>query len=196
MQEAIKDVLSGGGSLLNKKLYSVGYYKEEFDLRTRLGVMENYKPEHISDLEKKMIDYLKAEKVLVGMSGQFPCEVAVFGYEGCIAVVVPTEALHDEDRTERICALAHELGHYLNFKFDYDFDILKFESYKHEEKKKEKEVIAWKYAYVILKALGFTDWERFLAEMKRALMTYFNFWEEVIVDNHVREISEKLIKTA
>jgi len=196
MQEAIKDFVNGGGTIINQKLGSVSYYKDEAYFRSKYFSSNDYSPKFLSNFEKKILEYLKAEKVKVGTSVKFPCEVISVGYNGFVAILIPEEALFEEDRLTRICALAHETGHYLDFKFNYDFSADHFDSSDDEEKKREKEVTAWKFAYHILKELGFDEWDRFLFEMKRALMTYFRFYEECLVDIHVKEISGMLIKTS
>lgn len=196
VNEAIKDILSGGGKVLKRDIHTISYYQEEMHLRKRYVTSTDYSPVKLSDQEKHLIEYLEAEKVLVGTGVKFPCEVIVTGYEGFVAIIIPERSMIEVDRVERTCALAHETGHYLDYKFNYDCDPHRFDAGNNESHKRHKEIVAWKYAYEMLRELGFNEWGRFLHEMKRALMTYFDEHDEPIVDMHVQEISEKTIKTA
>lgn len=194
MKRHVEDVLSGGGVLMNPFYGTLNYMKDEFNLRLRFCVLQNYNPQNVCEIEQKLYDYLEGEKVIVGVSLRVPCEAFITSYKGCTAIVMPTDAEYRKDQVDRLVALAHEIGHYIDFKFNHDFGCESYDSKDDHARILSKEVIAWTYAYDILEALGFDKWDEFLFKMKDALLSYFKDERKEEVLEHVSGIRKMLRK--
>lgn len=77
----------------------------------------------------------------------------------------------EESNVLPVVAMAHELGHYLDVRDNFDFDL---EEYFKTLGTKELEVRAWLYAIDICREIGFNRWDVFFRYAKHCLGTYFN----------------------
>lgn len=191
----VEDVVRGGGRWINPLYGSSRYVSDEIRIRLKYGIIKDYKPKGVSEIEQKLYDYLKAEFIMVGKSKKLKCEGFVSSSDGFSAIVFPIDAEDEEYQLERLIALSHEIGHYLDFKFNYDFNVLLFDSNNNRDKKLKKELLAWNYAYDILSALGFNQWIEFIDKMKISLMTYFEFEEQEMMFRHIGVI-ERMVRNA
>lgn len=179
MKAHVEDVLAGGGININPLYGTLGYHREEYDLSAETGARD-YNPRRVCEIERKLYDYLEAEKVPVRVVGAFHCESFMYSNKGFLMVTVPADAEYREDQLERLVCVAHEIGHYLDYKFNYDFKYYDFKvNGKEEDKQKiiHKEVMAWTYACDILEALGFDNWDGLVKRMSSALGTYYKHLE-------------------
>lgn len=188
----VQDILAGGNKDANPFYGSLGYYRDEERIRKNFAVRSTYVPKNVCSIEQKLYDFMEEEKIDYGISGKAPCELFVTGFNGYTIVIFAPDAEYRENQIGRLCALAHELGHYFDFKYNYDFNSFEFDSKRVTKIMIPKEVRAWKYAYDILRALGFEKWDEFLYEMKSSLNTYFE--DEKETEDNVSAIRNLLRK--
>lgn len=189
----IDDVVSGGGHWINPLYNSREYVVDEFRIRFKYKIISDHKPKGVSEIEQKLYEYLKAERVMVGKSIKMHCEAFIASENGYLTIIFPIGAEDEEYQLERLIALAHEIGHYLDFKFNYEFNINLFDTRNDRSRKLKKELLAWTYAYDILNALGFSYWDDFMIKMKISLLTYFKPEEYEMMYQHI-DVIEKLVR--
>jgi hypothetical protein len=193
MKDHVWDVVSGGGNITRDSVYTIGFYRDEIRIRKNYSLRKDYEPQDVSETEQRLYDFLEKEKIDVCKTGYFHCEVFIASFNGYYVVSFPMDAEYREDEQDRLVALAHETGHYLDLKYNHNFDAVSFDSKDDYEFTLSKEIQAWQFAYDILMGLGFVEWESFLDRMKMALTTYFEqVGRESEVSEHVSAISQML----
>lgn len=73
---------------------------------------------------------------------------------------------HPQSKIYAIINLAHELGHYWDWRKGYDY----------MEDKIDQEEIAWEGAKILLQEIGFTDWNMFDKVREEGLITYYKVY--------------------
>lgn len=81
------------------------------------------------------------------------------------------EFWYEEENILPVVAMAHELGHYLDVKDNFELNM---ERYIRELGTLELETRAWLIAIEICEEIGFTEWDVFLQYAKNCLVSYFN----------------------
>lgn len=126
----------------------------------------------MTDIERTLRKYIKSEGMKIYVSGNEESEMFVNASCGYCAIFLVNKDIH-ETSDFRICALTHELGHYLDYKYNFNYDsdaFNKFNETPHDSL--ETETVAWAYAKDILEVLGYTNWDYFYDTAITALSTY------------------------
>lgn len=169
-----EDISSHGGkvidplNLADEKLFDSICLAEMYGLE-KAGLQTLKNP---TEIEARMIRFMENEGIDLYITGDNSSEMFVCTPYGYKAVYLCPRDVEDENK-DRVLAIAHELGHYLNLKYFYNFDVYEFQlAARTEEGLIREEVIAWKNAKTILEALGYDDWVFYVNEAVRALNTY------------------------
>lgn len=123
--------------------------------------------------EKALRNYMKGEGLKLFVSDTCDSEMFVNAPSGFSAVILLNKDVAEENPHTRLISLAHEVGHYLDYKhnFDYDSDAFGDESLT-VKREIVTEAIAWAYAKDLLEVLGYTNWECFYDVALDAFTTY------------------------
>ena len=173
MEAYVNEVLN------NKKVVTLektkNYYLAKHQVSNELGASELdiNGIENVSKMEETIYNYLKMQDIelLVSVDKYTTCLVNMPHYK---AISLEYHYLDSENDTKRLIALSHELGHYLDVKFNHKNDAERFNIvYNHDEKNMQiMELVAWLYGWNVLVELGFEDKQTFLCEMAECLTSY------------------------
>ena len=126
----------------------------------------------VNNIEKVLRKYIKSEGMKIYVSGNEESEMFVNASCGYCAIFLVNKDIN-ESSDFRICAIAHELGHYLDYKYNFNYDSDAFNSYNNTtERSLEAETVAWAYAKDILEILQYDNWDYFYDTALTALSTY------------------------
>lgn len=137
--------------------------------------------------EKALRKYMKDEGLKLFVSETCDSEMFVNAPSGFSAVVLLDKDVTAEDADVRLVTIAHEVGHYLDYKhnFDYDSDAFGSESI-HPNDEIVTEAVAWAYAKDLLEVLGYTNWDCFFEVALDALSTYT--YDEALADQLLKNM--------
>ena len=128
--------------------------------------------ENLSIVEMQLIEYMNNEEISLYIIPNDRSEMFSCTPSGFKAIYLCPKNIVCETN-ERVCAWAHEIGHYLDLKYGFNFDVRAMtESCNTEIGLVKAEVIAWAYAKVVLETLGYDEWHEFANEAVKALNTY------------------------
>lgn len=157
--------------------------------------------ENVSNMEQKLYAYLKNQDVML-LSGNIEYTTALVNFPEYKAINLERYLLKREKSTERLFSLSHEIGHYLDMKFNHNGDAINFQSC-YEVNCEVMELVAWAYGWKILEALGCTlkgKFDRLAFEClssytkskQKALYSLMNI-EEIVSDyeNKIKKEYEK-----
>lgn len=192
LQQIADDVLNGGGKKVDPLNKSFGAKFDSAVLYDRYN-LKPVKPDELEKLdtiECKLIEYIQNEGIEFMLIPDDRSEVFVCTKKGYKAIYICPKD-YKNSANDRLLAIAHEIGHYLDLKHNYNFNVDKFSetAYTHDELIKA-EVIAWANAKVILEALGYNDWTAYVNETIRALNTYIGETNKTI--DHMKKTGEYL----
>ena len=168
-------------NLKNKKKYdkktrSYEAYIDKMLLSDTYG-FKRYKESDFRDMlneEKILRQYLESENVDLVVGEKLYSEAFVSTPSHYMAVCLIQPSL-DDDPIFRTIALSHEIGHFWDYKYNFDYDCLWFSSeLESDEKELKSEVVAWGYAKQALELLGFEYMGEFEEQALEALKTYTN----------------------
>lgn len=109
------------------------------------------------DVEFKLFDFLKKEGIDLIATPQHISPCFINGKHGYNAVVLPYEDVWGNAK-ERFIKVAHETGHMLDMKYNFNYDFDKFgESDGNQMKTMVAEMSAWHYGEMVMEELGFFD---------------------------------------
>lgn len=170
----VEDILSGGGVIVNDIKDSFEHEMERNAILEWIEAREVTKEEFLnkSEIEEKLYDFIEQEGINLLSSDRTRCEMFFSTNHGYSGIVFKRKTLQSEDSTSRLIALSHELGHYLDFKWNFQFNSHDFVKASKEGKELFSEITAWVYAEEILESLGFKEWMEFEETKFSSLMTY------------------------
>ena len=138
----------------------------------RMRYVAPSKFENMTHIEKRLRKYIKGEGIKIMVSSIVESEMFVTSGSGFASIILCDDDIY-ESADFRICSLAHELGHYLDYKHNFDYDSEEFSKYSVDEVDNiETETIAWEYAKEVLYILGYTNWDYFKKIALKSLTTY------------------------
>lgn len=132
---------------------SDGYYQIRQDVLSEV----NAYPITVNDIsnvsfaEMKLYEYMFKQGFELIASDE-ECTTAIVNDIEYKAICLEGYLLDSKHSAERLFSIAHELGHYLDSKFNHENEI-EFSNF-YENNMIACEVVAWKYALDILKAIG------------------------------------------
>lgn len=170
----VEDISSGGGVIVNDIEDSFEYEMEKEAVLEWLDAYEVSKEEFIGkdDIEEKLFDFIEKENIKLLISDKSRCEAFFSTGHGYSGIVLKSKMFEVEDNTMRLVTLAHELGHYMDFKWNFQFDSHSFVKASKEGKELFSEITAWVYAEEMLQYLGFDKWMEFDDIKFGSLLTY------------------------
>ena len=137
--------------------------------------------ENLSDIEKVIFEYLEKQdiEILVSIPKYTTCLVNYPHYK---AIALEQYLLQSENAIERVISLSHELGHYLDVKFNHMNDAERFNLVYNDSNDNmiTMELVAWIYGYKVLKALGFTEMKKFRELILECLSSYTRSMEKTV----------------
>lgn len=187
----LNDFASGGGIIIREIENKLRYYTEESSIKSYFQAVEVSKEEieGLSEVEEKLYKFMEKEKMVL-LKSNFIGTEAFFSTENNFLGIVARNKVFDEEFSEyREVAFAHELGHYLDFKWNFEFNSNKFIEERNKNTEILSEITAWVYAKDILEETGFNDWDYFDDVKFTSLLTYIDDSEdnedvlERIIDN-------------
>ena len=198
MKEIADDVIDGGGNVIDNKNFTFG---KRFDSARiydsyNLSKLNIESLHNVSDIEQKIYHYLKNEGVELYVCPSDDSEAFVCTKQGYKAIFLCPKDIEDKNET-RIISLAHEVGHYLDLKFNFNFDASQFTIASMNGKELIKtETIAWENARTILKEMGFNNWDSFEKELFVSLTTYTESLRDTLnnVTNSYELILERIYR--
>lgn len=121
--------------------------------------IENYYD--VTELELKLRKFINEEGMKIMVSDDEASEAFISAPSGYVEIILPRSDLYETSEF-RICTLAHELGHYMDYKHNFNFDSNAYaKQSESDEDNIITETIAWAYAEDILKVLGYKKWNFF-----------------------------------
>lgn len=139
------------------------------DLKLRYVAPSKFKD--MTDIEMEMRKYIKREGMKLMISDCGDSEMFVNTASGYSVIVLMEKDVH-QNADDRICSLAHEIGHYIDYKHNFDFNSDLFEEFSTDSEEIITETVAWAYAKDMLKVLGYKNWEYFELIAIESLATY------------------------
>ena len=144
----------------------------------------------ISRIEWYLYEFMNREDIDYFLSYRVSCETFCVSENNYHCIMFTEEGIC-KDSLYRTMALAHELGHYIDFKHNFGYNRFEFDLANSGEGLLEAEAIAWKYARDILEVLGFDEWEQFAKLTFESLMTYAGTFEKTMeLIKYIFEIAE------
>lgn len=126
--------------------------------------------ENISDLEHKLYEYMKNQDIeLLTSEQKYTTSLVNYGFYK--AINLETYLLKKDKALERLFSLSHEIGHFLDAKFNHYNDDIGFNNC-YEKNMETMELVAWSYAWKVLEALGCTYKYEFMALASECLDSY------------------------
>lgn len=154
------------------------YFKHQLGTRSYMNaqplIVENMEGEsQLLEMEKKLYSYLKNQDVELLIS-EPKYSTALVNYPDYKAICVELGLVEYDNCEERLCALSHELGHYLDVKFNHRGDAFRFNVVYNasEDNTNTMELVAWIYGFEVLKALGYKNTKFFVKQAVSCLSTY------------------------
>lgn len=108
--------------------------------------------ENISDIEMKLYEYIENQGLEL-TSGNEEFTTSFISHPIYKGINIEGYLLKAEKSNERLFSLAHEIGHFLDLKFNHNNDADLFCMW-YEENCIAMEVVAWKYGWKVLESLG------------------------------------------
>lgn len=128
--------------------------------------------ENMTDIERKLRSYIKSEGMKIMVTDAGGSEMFVNAPSGYCAIILTEEDVK-QDANYRICSIAHELGHYFDYKHNFNFNSDEYNKFEEDVSETIKtEVVAWAYAKDILTVLGYDNFEYFNTIAVWALSSY------------------------
>lgn len=151
---------------------------------------------NMTDIERKLREYVKGEGMKIMVSDEGGSEMFVNTATGYCVIVLMENDIH-QSADYRICSLAHEIGHYMDYKHNFDYNSDLFEEFSEESEEIITETVAWAYAKDMLKVLGYENWEYFEKIAVNSLASYTYGYEQVAKElicnfNKVKERRNKM----
>lgn len=145
---------------------------------------------NVSTMEHKIYAYLKKQGLEL-LKSEMKYTTALVNYPCYKAINLETSLLRKENANERLFSLAHELGHYLDVKFNHSNDALCFNIY-YNDNMRVMEAVAWAYGWKVLEALGCTLKDEYFKTACECLDTYIRNMDKTIkVLTHIDLVVEK-----
>lgn len=189
MKAYVNEVLNNKTQVIRQKDNYYNKCKHNVCLELQAQTLDVDTIENLSPIEKAMFDYIKLQGIdtLVSLGKYTTCLVNMEKYK---AISLEMTYMDDENATKRLIALSHELGHYLDVKFNHNDDAERFNIvYSHDESNMQvMELVAWMYGWNVLTELGFEDKKTFLYEMADCLTSYTGNFEKT--KNMMKEANE------
>jgi len=147
----------------------------------------------LTDMEKKMYDYLKKQDIEL-LASEPKYSTALVNFPDYKAICIEFDLIDNDKAEERMVSLSHELGHYLDVKFNHAGDAFRFNMVYNSDNSQciTMELVAWIYGFQVLKALGYDNTDFFVKQMIACLGTYVGNkkktveivknWEEIVSD--------------
>ena len=126
--------------------------------------------ENVSDIESKLYAYIQNQGLEL-LTSDLEYTTALINYPCYQAINLETDLLSEEKSDERLFSLAHELGHYLDVKFNHKGSAISFNEW-YRENVHIMELVAWAYGWKVLEALGCTKKSEFFVLAYKCLRTY------------------------
>ena len=170
------DFMEGGGIKVDPKneenAFEIAINTVHLEQHYDLDVLRAEDFENLNIIEIQFMEYMRNEGIQLSLIPNDRSEMFVCTPVGYKGVFLCPNNLTCKDNS-RVVAWAHELGHYLDLKYGFNFNVQKFTKEASTDFGLVKcEVIAWAYAKIILEALGFDAWHEFANEAVKALNTY------------------------
>lgn len=139
------------------------------DMKLRYVAPSKFK--NMTDIERKLREYVKSEGMKIMVSDFGDSEMFVNSPNGYCVIVLMENDVH-QSADYRICSLAHEIGHYIDYKHNFDYNSDLFDEFSQDSEEIITETVAWAYAKDMLKVLGYDNWEYFEKIAVTSLATY------------------------
>ena len=127
--------------------------------------------EELTEAEKKAFEFLEKNEVDILIGKLASCPMFLNCGNGYHAVMIDRDSAKADNKAFREAALFHEIGHYLDYKYNFkgDFDLFHFDK---QETDVPCEIAAWEYGEVLARECGFDNWEYFDELKIEALLSY------------------------
>ena len=151
--------------------------------------------ENVSTIEHKLYAYINNQGLEL-LTSDLEYTTALINYPCYQAINLETNLLSEEKADERLFSLAHELGHYLDVKFNHNGNAMSFNEW-YKDNTEIMELVAWAYGWKVLEALGCTKKSEFLFLAYNCLHTYTGSYQKVLfglknIDKIVSNYEEKV----
>lgn len=172
----------GKNEMDDKFFYDQAMMKLQFNARNfRDLVNEHQNPNYaeimkIDAVEEQIYQFLENQNVDVLVSANVSCEAFCIAGNSYSCVFQTPKGIASGG-LYRTTSIAHELGHYLDFKHNFNLSHAEFGEANKDYHLLEAETIAWKYAMDILTVAGFEEWDYFDDLLLESLETYTDDWE-------------------
>lgn len=171
----VKDVIENKNE--DKMIHDKFYHMSKQTLTTSLyaRTLDVSSIKNVSKEEKAIYDYLEKQDIelLITMLEGSTCLVNAPDYRG---LAIEAMLLDEQNSEERLVSLAHELGHYLDVKFNHHNNAMYFNnmySYSNQHRN-TMELVAWEYGWNVLEALGYKNKEYYLNVYTDCLNSYIH----------------------
>lgn len=131
--------------------------------------VSEYKPINQSSVESELLKFCERENILVYKIA-FNEGLINYGRNRPFAVIgIGLSAFGMNERWKSEVILAHEIGHFLDYKLNFNFSGDKMAEYG----SLRMELVAWDFAFRLLQYLGFDEWEKLMGYANFCLSGYF-----------------------
>lgn len=162
--------------------------------------------EGVLAIEHRLYEYLRKQGIDLLISEPL-YSTSLVNFEQYKAICIEKNLMDEGKAEERMVALSHEIGHYLDVKFNHVGDAFRFNVVYNECKSNTitMELVAWIYGRNILKAFGYENDEFFIKQMLFCLGTYVGDkektveivknWKEIVSDyeNECKKVLEMIV---
>ena len=153
--------------------------REEIFYDLEADVLSLEEIENMSHIEHKIYAYMERQGLELIASDQ-KYSTALVNHPCYNAINIERHLLTKENANERVFSLAHELGHFLDVKFNQNGSAFAFGEW-YRQYTKAAELIAWLYGWEVLEALGCTLKDEYFKTAKECLNTYVRNMKKVEV---------------
>lgn len=134
----------------------------------------------VSDIERALYQYLENQGVRLMTSNEM-FSTALINYPDYKSICLESYLLRENNSLERLFSLLHEIGHYLDNKFNHHGDSNEFNVW-YGRNFENMELAAWAYGWRLLVALGGEHLKcQFMAEALKCLSTYTKSQKKALV---------------
>lgn len=179
--------------VVNLKKDTEYYHMQELIIDELQAVELQYESIIKDEKELKMVKFLEklGYEILTSELEYSTCVCNNISYK---ALCIEKYLLTDEKSLERAYSIAHEIGHVIDCKNNFENEV-EFQDY-YEKHMNSMETVAWAYATKLLKILGYdVKTDEYIELMIECLTSYFGNAEQVIYAlkniNKIVEMHEK-----
>ncbi len=177
----VKDVVANDEVI--KRTENVEYKQQRKNTYIHMNAMpliEEY-VENVLPVEQMLYNYAKNQGIDLLIS-EPKYSTALVNFPEYKAICIEKDLIGFDEAEERMVSLSHEIGHYLDVKFNHAGDAYRFNMVYNDDTSNciTMELVAWIYGRNILKALGYENDNFFIKQMLTCLGTYVGNKEKTV----------------